>query len=859
VEASEGDPDSAELPLPRVRTAEEEARALAAQVSRILAVGTGVWVLCAAIERVAGHPTAAKFPGAAALGTGALLVLVRARGRLAPVCAHGAAAFAAGALLGVAMVTGQTRSPVLWVLLCIPLLVAIVRGPRAAAVWGGACVAMVGAVEVWRERAPIAPEYLIDGPDLAGRIVVTFVVMLALTFAGSQAYRKQIAAARQREKTIEDLLALSAKNARELRAARDLAVAASQAKGDFLAVMSHEIRTPLNAVLGLAGLLLDAPLSPEQREIVRMIRSSGDTLLGLVNDVLDFSKIEAGRLTLEEAPFDVRDCMEDALDLFAAQAAEKGIDLHYHAAPDVPRALLGDAARVRQILVNFVSNAIKFTPRGSVEVRAEANDVEGRPDMVELHCRVRDTGIGVPEDRLPLLFESFSQADASTTRRFGGTGLGLAICRSLAQRMGGRVWAESARGEGSTFHFAFPVRIVLSGDHDVITLESKRTAGSCLIACGREGTRRSVSEQIRALGVTVASCASAEEAAEVLDRKPAAIVVADEAAATERLRAAMDAAKPRPRLVLLTSAGKGPEANRRLREAWPGARAIPSPPRRVILQDAIVALARGEEPEELPTTDAAAPALGAKLPMRILVAEDNPVNQQVIKLLLDRLGYRIDVVANGVEAIEAVRARPYDLVLMDMAMPEMDGVEAARAIRQSIPEERQPRIIALTANATREDRERCEEAGMNDFLSKPVMTADLVRVIQGSAPRLSSGPPPRPSWDSTVIEGLRRLARAQEGMFEQIVESYLEAAERLLGEIAAALDAGDGAAAALAAHSLKGAAGQMGAVAVTRHAASVEEAASRGAFDEARIALAALRAAQGVTAKELSREAGHAG
>ncbi len=361
--------------------------------------------------------------------------------------------------------------------MCAPLFAGYALGIRAAFGWSGAAAVAIGLVELSRRFYPIGPEYTVPEGDVWHRILLLVGVVLVFGVITTRVHAEQLAVAEQRENVIRNLAdGLSRKNEETLRA-RDTALAASRAKGEFLAMMSHEIRTPLNAVLGLAGVLLDGQLATEQREIVRTIRSSGDSLLLLLNDILDFSKIEAGRLQLERAPFDVVECAEDALDLFSAVAVEKGLDLSCRTSPDVPARVFGDSGRVRQILVNLVSNAIKFTFRGSVQVEIDAEPVSvvERDVDTRIHCSVRDTGIGIPEDHLADLFQPFSQVDASTTRRFGGTGLGLAICRTLAERMGGKVWAESQKSRGSTFHFTFLARAMPEisgndpthlGDHD---------------------------------------------------------------------------------------------------------------------------------------------------------------------------------------------------------------------------------------------------------------------------------------------------------------------------------------------------------------------------------------------------------
>jgi signal transduction histidine kinase/CheY-like chemotaxis protein/ligand-binding sensor domain-containing protein/HPt (histidine-containing phosphotransfer) domain-containing protein len=491
-----------------------------------------------------------------------------------------------------------------------------------------------------------------------------------------------------------------AETVKELERSEKEARTANQFKSQFLANMSHEIRTPMNAVIGMTSILASSPLTPEQREYLGTIRSSGESLLALLNDILDFSKIEAGKLTIEASPFALRQCVKEAADLLATQAARKGLEIGCEVDPAVPAVIESDATRLRQILVNLLDNAVKFTSAGEVLVRVEACSLP-EDDLVELRFAVRDTGIGIPADGMDRLFRPFSQANSSTNRLYGGTGLGLAICHRLAQGLGGRIWVESEPDKGSTFWFTIRCRV-----------------------CD----------------------------------------------------------------VHLPQAPRESEAAGRILETG------------------------------LP-------------PLRILVAEDNVVNQRVALLLLQRLGYEADVAADGEETLDALRRQRYDVILMDVQMPGMDGLEAARRIQDEWPAEERPRIIAVTANALQEDRETCLAAGMDDYLSKPVLLEDLRAALcrgveTGEAIGKATGkatavaPPPSSagtngdveSFDPKCIEQLWQLqVKTGQELVLPIIDHFLAEAPRRLAELRLALAAKDNLKLAFAAHAFKASCAQLGA------------------------------------------------
>ncbi|MBK8254049.1 MAG: response regulator [Polyangiaceae bacterium] len=786
-------------------------------------------------------PVARVLPAVMA-GAAVLLVLLflfsRSRPQTGVWSVHAAMVLSSVAILVATPLLGYWRSPTVWYLALTPVFAGYAMGVREAVTWGGITAALTGVIEVSRRLSPITAEYNLPEDELWVRLLVMTLVVGVITVVTVRAHKEQLAELAHREKTIRSLVDGLSRKSEEAVSARDAAIAASRAKGEFLAMMSHEIRTPLNAVLGLTGVLLDAPIAPDQREIVRTIRASGDSLLLLLNDILDFSKIEAGRLQLENAPFDVVDCAEDALDLFSAVAAEKGLDLSCHVTSDVPVQAFGDAGRVRQVLVNLVSNAVKFTLRGHVEVLVDAEPLSAREDGADtrIHFEVRDSGIGIPADRLAGLFQPFSQVDVSTTRRFGGTGLGLAICRTLAESMGGKVWAESEKGLGSTFHFTIVARSIASIPSTDHVLDGDRAA---IVLTPREGTRVTISSQLKSFGVSVTSCAHPSELNEILVTVKPDLIVVDEQVPNPLVRLAVSQLHHAPSFILLSAAGRDSAARRALREHWgPDPVIVSIPVRRSAFREAVDhALGVDNTP---PPRSSGVPALSLDLPLRILVAEDNPVNQRVALLLLERLGYRADVVANGAEATLAVHQRPYDVVLMDVRMPEMDGIEATRRIRAELPKDQQPRIIALTANAMAEDRKSCEEAGMNDFLSKPITAKELERALRSAKPSRSPSYLSDGALGTKELDTLRRLTAGAPELLHQIIDDYLASAERAVAAIKDHAERGALREVEQAAHSLKGSSAQMGAHPLMLEAAAIERAATAGEVDVVRSRLEML-------------------
>jgi PAS domain S-box-containing protein len=641
----------------------------------------------------------------------------------------------------------------------------------------------------------------------------------------------------------------------ELRAAKRAAEDANRAKSDFLANMSHEIRTPMNAIIGMTDLLLETPLTKTQHEYLSMVQGSGESLLDLINDVLDFSKIESGKFEIETGSFDIRESLGDAIKGLAFRGHGKGLELAFHVDPAIPKFLVGDAGRIRQIVVNLVGNAIKFTQSGEVVVEIQCKEIVEQ--QASLVFSIADTGIGIAKHNLDKIFREFEQADASTTRKFGGTGLGLAICSRLVQLMEGKIWVESEAGIGSTFQFEIDLRIDKSRNDSDVTEHQVDIAGiRVLIVDDNATNRRILKDMLVNWGMNPTTVSSGEIAIQSLqdaseENDSFQLVISDvnmpKMDGLMLARKIVEKSLLEPGSVIMLTSGARPTDASELQSMGITLQLL-KPAKQSEMYDAVVSsLSQTNSATiDLNPTPAENGSTGPRLPvspqLQILLAEDNFVNQKLAVGILEKLGHQVDIAGNGIEALGLIEQKSYDVCLMDIQMPEMDGFDATRALRRrEVTQSTRLPVVAMTAHAMKGDREKCLESGMDDYLSKPIRLKEVAEKLHSVIARVSESKVESPAAvqdsmdESETIVWDDALANAgnDETLLRELVEVFLHETPILMNQAAQALVDNDSRSLSVAAHSLKGSMLFLNPKAAVESANTLEQLSDAGNFDEA--------------------------
>ncbi|GAB6095034.1 hypothetical protein JCM14469_12860 [Desulfatiferula olefinivorans] len=787
---------------------------------------------------VLGNPVLSGFSALCGVAALACLIFLKTT-RRSVAAAHMLALVFTASILVTAAGTGGGKSPVLIWLILLPVGAGFAVHARACLVYGLLAALIVFFFHGFHRPADAAAPFF-DHRFFALHLLSLLTVTVGLVFAFQKRQTDLLARVSDSEKTFRDLSFKAEK--------------ASEFKSEFLANMSHEIRTPMNGIIGMMHLLLETRLDQNQEHYARIVFNSAQGLLTILNDILDFSKIEAGKLDLEILDFDLTVALSDMNAMFTIQAEQKGIGYTFTVEAGTPTLLRGDPGRVRQILTNLTSNAVKFTDIGTVSV--SVSSVSDDPEKPVLRFRVSDTGIGIPPEKIDGLFDTFTQADTSTTRMYGGTGLGLSICRLLVQMMNGSIRVESEEFIGSTFEVTLPFEPRQPDSRADLSIGGSLRGRRILIVSENRTVIESLTRQLDGLGLFIESADALNKvpgrleqaAAENRPFHAALLDLQKQGACIERMGLAVkqQAAIRETDLVLITANGEKGDA-RRFEEAGFSAY-LSKPVHAALLIDCLRALTTRKDRDgsaafSLITRHSLAES--RKRNLSLLIVEDNDTNLIVARELLARMGYRADSARNGREAVEACGTRPYDLILMDCQMPVMDGFEATRAIRAASGYENRPVIVAMTANALSGVRDQCIEAGMDDYITKPVNPDDLRRVLSrhtrpdlaGAARDTDDIPNEPPKEPAAVGEAvfdrdamLSRFGQDRE-LVRVVLESFLEESKGLMNGIEDAVEARDTDAMESLAHALKGSAANVNAAALTRTARRFETAARQNAFD----------------------------